>query len=130
MAETWVSRAELEEVLGKDGADMLCRTSGGVPLYVPRSADASTFLGRLLGPLRLAALTTIYGGMRITVPNGRRAEPFKGRIIDLLQCGTSAEKIAMAVGVTERYVRMVARHCKAPQMRQLSLLSPDWNARN
>lgn len=115
MAEMWVSRVELEGVIGKDGANQLCRTYGGVPLYVPRRADNSTKLGRILGPFRLAALTAVYGGLRITVQNGRRAEPRKLCIINLLQAEISAEKIALCVGVTERYVRMVAQYCKVPK---------------
>lgn len=122
MAETWVSRPELEEVLGKDGADLLCRVSGGVPVYVPIKADAATHLGRILGPLKLRALANIYGGMRITVPNGRKAEPFKNSIINKIESGLACDKIALEIGVTERYVRMVAQACRAPKARQLSLL--------
>lgn len=124
MAETWISRPELEEVLGRDGADLLCRVSGGVPVYVPLKADVSTHLGRILGPFKLAALARVYGGMRITVPNGRKAEAHKNTIIGKLEAGLPYDKIALELGVTERYVRMVAQACRAPTTRQLSFFDP------
>lgn len=120
MAETWISRPELEEVIGRDAAETLCRSYGGVPMYVPRKADLTCQLGRILGPLPLAALAAEYGGLRITVPNGRRGEPYKAAIARKLEDGHSYDKIALELGVTERYVRLVARARKV-QPRQLSL---------
>ena len=120
MAETWISRPELEEVIGRDGADALCRTYGGVPVYVPRKADPACCLGRILGPLALSALSAEYGGLRITVPNGRRGEPYKAAIARKLENGRPHEEIALELGVTERYVRLIARSRRSSP-RQLSL---------
>lgn len=120
MAETWVSRPELEEVIGRDAAEALCRAYGGVPVYVPRRADPASQLGRVLGPLALSALAVEYGGLKITVPNGRRPEPCKAAIARKIEAGHSYEKIALELKVTERYVRLVARSQKT-RPRQLSL---------
>lgn len=119
MAETWVSRPELEDVIGHDAADMLCRSYGGVPVYVPRRADPACQLGRILGVFALSALVAEYGGLRITVPNGRRGEPYKAAIARKLEKGQPHEQIALELGVTERYVRLVARSHKSGP-RQLS----------
>lgn len=119
MAETWVSRPELEDVIGHDAADMLCRSYGGVPVYVPRKADPACQLGRILGVFALSALVAEYGGLRITVPNGRRGEPYKAAIARKLETGQPHEQIALELGVTERYVRLVARSHKSGP-RQLS----------
>lgn len=121
MAENWISRPELEELIGREAADTLCRTSGGVPLHVPYSPDAGSRLGRLLGPGPLTALCAEYGGMRITVPNGRRPEPHKGAVIRLLEAGRPHGSIALELGVTERYVRMVAARMRGAPA-QYSLL--------
>lgn len=89
MAETWVSRPELEDVIGRDAADTLCHSYGGVPVYVPRRADPACQLGRILGIFALSALVAKYGGIRITVPNGRRGEPYKTAITQKLGSRTS-----------------------------------------
>ena len=42
MSETWVSREELAEAIGDDGADLLCRAVGGVSTYIPRKPVAGS----------------------------------------------------------------------------------------
>lgn len=120
MAENWVSRPELVEVIGQDAADTLCRACGGVPVYVPRRADPRSWLAGLLGPRALAALSAEYGGLRITVPNGRRPEPYKPAVVRMLEEGRPHEKIALELGVTERYVRLIASRTRRKAV-QLSL---------
>ena len=120
MPETLVSRPELVTVIGKDAADVLCRTYGGVPVYVPQKVDPSGLLCRFIGVTAMKALCLEYGGLRITVPNGRKAEPFKGDIMRRLDEGRPHQAIALELGVTERYVRQLASNLnKGP--RQLSL---------
>ena len=121
MAENWISRPELEEIIGREAANALCRAGGGVPLHVPYSPDPTSWLGRLLGPGPLAALCAEYGGMRSTVPNGRRPETHKRAVIRLLEAGHSHSSIALELGVTERYVRMLAAQVRGTSA-QYSLL--------
>lgn len=121
MAETWISRPELEDIIGRDAAATLCRCRGGIGTYVPRKPDADSLLGRIIGLGPLRALSAMYGGENITVPNGRRAEPFKGRILALLEAGRTCSAIALELGVTERHVRELASRVR-PRSRQLSLL--------
>ena len=112
MAESWVSRAELEELLGAQAAALMMRTYGGVPVYIPKQAWAGTELSRLVGVPALEKLAALYGGDRITVPNGRKPDPHKGRIIQMLDDGLTPSAIARRLGVTERYVWAVSRQCR------------------
>lgn len=107
MAETWISREELAEIIGRDGATLLCRTCGGVPLYVPVKVNMSCRLGRILPPHLMAALVDAYGGLTISVPNGKFC-PHKSTILRRLAKGEAHAAIALEVGVTERYVRRLA----------------------
>lgn len=115
MAETWVSYPELSDIIGADAARALCACRGGVPFYVPRrdAAGASAlWLARIVGQRALAALCGEYGGMYIAVPNGRRAEPYKRKALSLLERGRSQRDVALELGLTERYVRRLARECR------------------
>lgn len=108
MAETWVSKVELVELIGRSAAETLCKTYGGVPIYVPVRADPKSALGRIVGTAALAVLSKEFGSLQITVPNGRREEAAKKEILRQLEAGRSACAIALELGVTERYVRRVA----------------------
>lgn len=125
MAERWLSMPELSLLIGADAAEMLCRSQGGLSLYIPTSpearTDAALNLRRIVGGLALAALCEAFGGSTITVPNKRRGEPLKRDIMNLLDRGESCAEIARRTGVTERYVRAVARW-NGPRQKQLSLL--------
>lgn len=124
MSERWLSQGELALLIGKDAADMLCRRHGGLSLYIPASPDAGTDkaeeLRRTIGRAALAVLCDAFGGTTIAVPNKRRAEPLKQDIMNLLDRGESCAEIARRTGVTERYVRALAKWARGPK--QLSLL--------
>ncbi|MDR2504185.1 MAG: RNA helicase [Deltaproteobacteria bacterium] len=119
MAETWVSYPELEDIIGKDKAGQLCRLRGGTPLYIPVKPNADHYLARTLGLLPMRALCLKFPAQKITVPNGRKAAPHKDGIIDRLLAGRPHASIALELGVTERYVRMIA--ADMPCARQLRL---------
>lgn len=111
MSEVWVSYPELEDVLGDTGANLLCAAVGGASVPIPRAPVQGTYLAALLGMERMGRLCAEFGGLRIVVPN-RRREPYKARIIRMLDAGKSPGSIALELGVTERYVRIVARKAK------------------
>ena len=119
MAETWISMPELTALIGADMAKTLCRLRGGTPMYVPASASAGHTIARTIGTKGMELLCAEFSGMYITVPNGRKQEPHKGEIMNRLEEGQSHSVIALELGVTERYVRMVAS-C-VPIARQLTL---------
>lgn len=117
MSETWVPREELEGLIGREGAALLCREAGGVPIYVPVKTNPACRLGRILPARPLAALVAAYGGTMITVPNGK-FRPHKDVILRRLEQGEPHARIALDVGVTERYVRQLAS--RKARNRQLS----------
>lgn len=61
---------------------------------------------------RMRRLCSAFGGLRVTLPNRRRSEPSKVRIARLLESGKAPGAVALEIGVTERYVRMIASRCK------------------
>ena len=99
MSETWVPREELEGLIGRDGAALLCREAGGVPIYVPVKTNPACRLGRILPQRQLAALVAAYGGTMIAVPNGK-FRPHKDVILKRLAQGEPHARIALDVGVT------------------------------
>ena len=116
MSEVWISCAELEETIGKAGASLLCAAVGGASMFIPRAPVKGAYLTALLGEERMGRLCA--GFVRIVVPN-RRREPYKARIVRMLEAGKSPVAIALELGVTERYVRILARQVKeqpSPQM--------------
>lgn len=119
MAETWISMPELTALIGADMAKTLCNLRGGTPMYVPATASAGHTLAGIIGTRNMELLCAEFPGMYITVPNGRKQEPRKGEIMSRLEEGRSHAAIALELGVTERYVRMVAS-C-VPVARQLTL---------
>ena len=93
MGELWVSHDELVDAIGDDGADLLCRAVGGVSTYIPRKPVAGSPLSAVLGMKRMERLCAAFGGLRVTLPNG----------------------------VTERYVRILARQIKEQPQPQVQL---------
>ena len=102
MGELWVSHDELVDAIGDDGADLLCRAVGGVSTYIPRKPVAGSPLSAVLGMKR-------------------KGEPFKDRIVRMLETGKSPGRIALELGVTERYVRILARQVKEQPKPQVQL---------
>ena len=78
MSETWVSREELAEAIGDDGADLLCRAVGGVSTYIPRKPVAGSPLSAVIGPERMERLCAAFGGLRVTLPNRRKGRSRTG----------------------------------------------------
>lgn len=121
MAELWVSYPELERAIGHDAAQTLCRVHGGVPVYVPYPDARGTGLEKIIGPGPTRALASFYGGGYITVPNHRRQEPLKPRVVAGIEAKRHYRDIALEVGVTERYVRSIARQMGMRKSYQLTL---------
>lgn len=121
MAATWISYGELTGLIGADAALILCRTYGGVALYIPKVVKPDSALARIVGVAALRVLSTVYGGEVVTVPNRRKAAPRKGKILEMLAAGTPAREIALRLDVTQRYVEYVAAMGR-PKGQQGSLL--------
>lgn len=120
MAGQWLTWETLVEITGREAAAALCAHCGGVRVYVPKTASASTALGRIVGLEAATALAALYGGEEIVPPNRRRV-PAKGEIIALLEQGLSLRAVALRLDVTQRYVEHVAQLTR-PRPVQGSLL--------
>ena len=118
MGELWVNYAELADAIGEDGAEKLCRAVGGVSTYIPRTQPEGSPLCGVIGTERMRRLCSAFGGLRVTLPNRRRSEPSKVRIARLLESGKAPGAVALEIGVTERYVRMIASRCKIRERRK------------
>ena len=57
----------------------------------------------------------------MTLPNRRMGEPFKDRIVRMLETGKSPGRIALELGVKERYVSILARQEKEQHKPQVQL---------
>ena len=125
MGELWVSHDELVDAIGDDGADLLCRAVGGVSTYIPRTQPEGSPLCGVIGMERMRRLCSAFGGLRVTLPNRRRSEPSKVRIARLLESGKAPGAVALEIGVTERYVRMIASRCKIGSGGRGSACRPD-----
>lgn len=90
---------------------ILVEHCGGVPLYVPKRADAHTKLGKLLGIKAAQILAANYGGQTITVAlnaTGDHAQHHAKRrqqIRELREKGKSHTEIARELRTTDRTVR-------------------------
>ena len=73
----WVSRPDLEELIGREATEQLCEALGGVPFYVPIKPKPDIELAKIVGFGRACALCEAFGGAYITVPLGNRPEPYK-----------------------------------------------------
>lgn len=114
----WVSFPTLCAVLGKDMGETLCANRGGVPMYVPRTAHTGHELAKIIGLKGMEALCAAYKGEYITVPaSGVRKE----QILRMLSEGRTKREIALACGVTERYVYQLAGLAPGKDERQLTL---------
>lgn len=117
---TWVSRPDLDDLIGPEAAEELCRSYGGVPFYVPKRVKPGEGLAARIGFGRAYALAEAFGGEYVTIPLGNRTEPLKTRIMKLLDERKSAPDIARELGTTERYVRTImTRYRKAPRWLRL-----------
>ena len=121
MMSEWVSRPDLEELIGREAAEQLCKALGGVPFYVPITPKPGIELAKIVGFGRACALCAAFGGAYVTVPLGNRPEPYKVRIMRLIDEGKTPPQIARELGTTERYVRTIMRHYRH-KPRQLTLL--------
>jgi len=113
---------ELAATIGREPALVLAEEIGGVSEYIPQKAIAGHKLARLLGMERMSVLCSVYGGMHLTIPRGVNLDPKKPQIKQLLG-QQSHRSIARQLGVSERYVRMVANEAPRPQQGLLPGLS-------
>lgn len=122
----WLSFPELAGVLGEEGARRLCLCLGGAELHIPAVPRPDHRIAAIIGTRPFTALCAAYPGHDVRLPNERKPEPKKDAIVSALEAGKQSHcEIALAQGVTLRWVEMLARDLRAAAgaPRQLSLFA-------
>lgn len=114
----YLSECDLARLITPQKAAQLIKYLGGVDVYIPQKLDGGCPAASIVGMEAMTALCLEYGGQRVTLPSAG-AEPKKGSIIKRLSHGQAPRDIALALKVTERWVRKVASDVRP--VRQLSL---------
>ncbi|CCO22209.1 hypothetical protein [Maridesulfovibrio hydrothermalis] len=98
---------ELADTIGREPALVLAEEFGGVSEYIPLNAKTDHKFAKQIGMERMDILCRTYGGIWLTIPRGMNLDPKKPQIKKLLG-EKSHRQIARDLGVSERYVRLVA----------------------
>lgn len=99
--------ARIIKLIGRDGAERLCRHYGGVSFYIPHTPKESHAWAQIISQPAWEALCGDYGGTRLTLPRGEQGLK-RARVLELLNTGgVSVRQIALRTGATERYVSML-----------------------
>lgn len=101
--------AQIARIIGPRRAIALADALGGVVTYIPKAPGADHRLSQLVGHEAALALAEVYGGLEVVIPRGVYRNLKKAAIMDT---AGSRRQVALALGVTERYVRKVANAAK------------------
>lgn len=110
MAAVWMSEVMCVELLGAEKAQAFIEQFGGACLYIPHKPARDHRIAQTVGLIGMATLCREYGGLNAEITNARQGKSKKTRIMELLEQGVSAAKVAACMGVSERYVYMVKKN--------------------
>lgn len=102
--------AQIARIIGVHKAITLADALGGVETYIPKAPGADHPLSQLVGHEAALALASVYGGLDLLIPRGVYRNLKKAAIMDA-PVG-SRRQVALALGVSDRYVRKVANATK------------------
>lgn len=109
---SWVSEAELLDMLGKDLTVSMLAHFGGQRLYVPRYPNVTHAISQTIGLYGMTILCAAYPSQMLTFPSPPDRLTAKKKILFLLDEGKTYGEIAWIARVGLRYVEMVAREKK------------------
>lgn len=120
-SEHWPeSMTRIAEVIGEEATLRLVAAYGGVKgVYIPRGSNTGHSWSRVVGQENWDLLCARFGGRSLDLPRGVFIKLKKQAILELGAEGVPQRKIALRLGVTERYVSHVL--CLVPNRRQLKL---------
>lgn len=111
MAAIWISKVDLEELIGVDAALALLAVYPGQTIYIPhKHANKLGKFAPIIGEAASEILRNEFPGLEVVLPAvavQRRTK--KDHIIELLGQGRSYSEIVTEVGCTLRHVFGVAR---------------------
>jgi hypothetical protein len=109
MASIWISRVDLEDLIGQDAALALLTAFPGRSLYIPRKHNADKLVP-LIGAVAAEILRFEFGGCELTLPvSAARPRTLKDSIIELLEQGRTYGEIVAKLKCSTRHVQGVAR---------------------
>lgn len=118
------SLRDLAAVIGPAPAQRLAEAVAGVETHIPKRADPLHPLAAIIGMEAMQALVKAYGGQRLDLPKGMTCALAKVAIMDAAAAGTASKRdIALTLGVTQRYVRLVTNQGALPS-ETLDLFGP------
>lgn len=104
MASIWVSRPDLEDLIGVDATQALLSAYPGGRVYVGRKPERCKF-ALVVGPVAAEILCGEFPGLEIMLPSAAAKPPtLKQQIVELLEQGVSYSQIVARLGCTERHV--------------------------
>jgi hypothetical protein len=109
MASIWVSRPDLEDLIGADATTKLLTAFPGRCVYITRKRNVDKLVP-IVGAVASEVLRYEFGGCELMLPSVvAKAPTLKDRIIDRLEQGVPYSKIVAELQCTERHVYGVAR---------------------
>ena len=117
MGADYISEADLKDTVGPDAARAMCQKWGGTTKYIPKDPKTGD-LASIVGVRAAEELAARFGGATLLLPNPKARA--KTRILHLLAAGWSVRRIAMELGVTETWIRTVAKY--APRRQTVKML--------
>ena len=109
MASIWISRVDLEELVGVDATQKLLTAFPGRSVYIPRRSGAGLAVETAVGGAAFETLQAEFAGCEILLPSTAvKAPSLKSRIIPMLEAGLSYREIVNELQCTLRHVCGVA----------------------
>lgn len=113
------SLVDVAETLGLPVALALVQNFGGLEVKFPTRPHPGHPVIKALGEVDGFALCAFLGGQQVYVPHARPARSLRSEVLELSAKGRKGPEIARALGISQRYVRMVIN--RRPDDRQLTL---------
>lgn len=108
MSDIPTSLVDVVETLGMQVALKLMAAFGGRDVKFPVRPPPSHPVVLALGMDDAVALCQFLSGNQIYVPHNRRRHSYRQAVLSMQEAGKTRAQIATFLGLTERYVRMVA----------------------
>jgi hypothetical protein len=111
MASIWISRVDLEDLIGPDAALALLTAYPGRSVYVPGKRNVDKLVP-IVGAVAAEVLQAEFGGCEIMLPVAAiKPRTLKDRIIEQLEQGRTYGEIVAKLQCTMRHVQSVASDC-------------------
>ena len=108
MASIWVSRPDLEDLIGVDATQALLSAYPGRSVYVPGKRNLDK-LKPIVGPVASEVLRYEFGGCELMLPSAvARPRTLKDQIIERLEQGQTYGEIVAELRCTYRHIAGVA----------------------